>query len=95
MQKIAVILLTFISKKKRFIIIVTLLYKGEIKIVYVCSDLHGCPIEKFKKLLVSVNFSPDDTLYVLGDVIGRDPDGINLLRWMMIQPNMELILESH
>ncbi len=63
--------------------------------VYVCSDLHGYPIEKFKKLLESVNFSSNDTLYVLGDVIDRGPDGIKLLRWMMLQPNVELILGNH
>ncbi len=63
--------------------------------VYVCSDLHGYPIEKFKKLLESVNFSSDDTLYVLGDVIDRGPDGIKLLKWMMLQPNVELILGNH
>lgn len=63
--------------------------------VYVCSDLHGYPIEKFKKLLKSVNFSNDDDLYVLGDVIDRGPDGIKLLKWMMLQPNVELILGNH
>ncbi len=63
--------------------------------VYVCSDLHGYPIEKFKKLLESVNFSSNDTLYVLGDVIDRGPDGIKLLKWMMLQPNVELILGNH
>ncbi len=63
--------------------------------VYVCSDLHGYPIEKFKKLLESVNFSSNDTLYVLGDVIDRGLDGIKLLKWMMLQPNVELILGNH
>ncbi len=63
--------------------------------VYVCSDLHGYPIEKFKKLLESVNFSLNDTLYVLGDVIDRGADGIKLLKWMMLQPNVELILGNH
>ncbi len=63
--------------------------------VYVCSDLHGYSLEKFKELLKSSGFSENDTLYVLGDVIDRGSDGVNLLRWMMIQPNVELILGNH
>lgn len=40
--------------------------------IYVTSDIHGYPFEKFRKMLESVNFSADDFLYVLGDVkIGR------------------------
>ncbi len=62
---------------------------------YVCSDLHGYPFEKFKKLLEKINFSKEDFLYVLGDVIDRGADGIKLLKWMMLQPNVKLILGNH
>ena len=63
--------------------------------IYVTSDLHGYPLEKFKELLEKANFSKDDFLYVLGDVIDRGKDGVKLLRWMMLQPNVELILGNH
>lgn len=63
--------------------------------IYVSSDLHGYPLEKFRKLLEKANFSHDDFLFVLGDVIDRGPDGIKLLQWLMLQPNAELILGNH
>lgn len=42
---------------------------------YVISDLHGYPLEKFKKLLEKADFSGDDFLYILGDVVDRNGDG--------------------
>lgn len=63
---------------------------------YVISDLHGYPLEKFKKLLEKADFSDDDFLYILGDVIDRNGDGgIEMLCWLMNQPNVELILGNH
>lgn len=63
--------------------------------IYVTSDLHGYPLEQIKDMLNRVGFSDDDFLFVLGDVIDRGEDGIKILRWMMSQPNMELILGNH
>lgn len=63
--------------------------------IYVTSDIHGYPFEKFQDLLKKANFSKDDFLFVLGDVIDRGTDGIKILRWMMAQPNVELILGNH
>ena len=63
--------------------------------IYVTSDLYGYPLEKFRKMLSKVGFSDDDFCFVLGDVIDRGEDGIKILRWMMSQPNMELILGNH
>lgn len=63
--------------------------------IYVTSDLHGYPFEKFKEMLASVSFSDDDFLYILGDVIDRGRDGIKILRWIMLQPNVELLLGNH
>ena len=39
------------------------------------SDIHGC-FDKYQKMLRRIDFAPEDTLYVLGDVIDRGPDGI-------------------
>lgn len=63
--------------------------------IYVTSDLHGYPLEKFKALLEKAEFSKDDFLFVLGDVIDRGAEGVKLLHWMMLQPNVELILGNH
>ena len=64
--------------------------------IYVTSDLHGFPLERFQNLLDRADFSDDDYLFVLGDVIDRNGDGgVGLLKWMMLQPNVELILGNH
>lgn len=63
--------------------------------VYVTSDLHGYPLNKFRTLLEKAGFSQNDFLYVLGDVIDRGTDGIVILRWLMAQPNAQLILGNH
>lgn len=63
--------------------------------IYVTSDLHGYPLEKFKALLEKTEFGSDDFCYVLGDVIDRGSEGIKTLRWIMRQPNFELILGNH
>lgn len=60
---------------------------------YVVSDLHGYPLEKFSSLLEKAGFSEDDFFYVLGDVIDCGGDGgIEMLCWMLHQPNVQLIL---
>lgn len=63
---------------------------------YVTSDLHGLPLKELKALLDSVNFSDDDRLYILGDVIDRQNDGgVEILCWLLHQPNVKLILGNH
>ncbi len=63
--------------------------------VYVTSDLHGCAIDVLVSLLQKVNFSDDDFLYILGDVIDRGLYGAELLFWITQQGNMELVLGNH
>lgn len=62
---------------------------------YVCSDLHGFSIDKFKLMLNKVGFNDYDFLWILGDVIDRGTDGIKILKWLMTQPNAQLILGNH
>lgn len=63
---------------------------------YVISDLHGYPIEKLKMLLEKAGFCEDDFLYILGDVIDRNGDGgVGILRWLLSQPNVQLVLGNH
>lgn len=63
--------------------------------IYVASDLHGYPLEKFKDFLASVGFSDNDVLYILGDVIDRGKDGVKILKWIMSKSNVRLILGNH
>lgn len=63
---------------------------------YIISDLHGYPLEKFKKLLAKADFGGDDFLYILGDVIDRNGDGgVAMLQWLMYQPNIQMLLGNH
>ncbi len=63
--------------------------------IYVTSDLHGYSLERFKDFLDKVGFCDDDFLYILGDVIDRGPAGVKILKWLMLQPNVELLLGNH
>ncbi len=64
--------------------------------VYVISDLHGMSLDELKSLLNKADFCEDDFLYILGDVIDRRGDGgVAILRWLMTQPNAQLILGNH
>lgn len=64
--------------------------------IYVTSDLHGLPLNDLKALLKKVNFNENDWLYILGDVIDRKNDGgVEILKWLLEQPNVQLILGNH
>ena len=61
---------------------------------YVMSDLHG-ELDRYNAMLELIQFSADDTLYVLGDVIDRNAHGIEILRDIMRRTNVHLILGNH
>lgn len=64
--------------------------------IFATSDLHGYPLEAFRRLLDKAGFGPEDELYVLGDVIDRHGDGgVETLLWMMDQPNITLLMGNH
>lgn len=46
--------------------------------IYVCSDIHG-NYEKYRALIEKISLRDEDTLYVLGDVIDRGPEGVRIL----------------
>lgn len=62
--------------------------------IYVISDIHGC-YEEYMKLLEKIQFSQEDELYVLGDVVDRGPEPIKVLQDMMLRPNVYPILGNH
>ncbi|MBQ9118962.1 MAG: serine/threonine protein phosphatase [Lachnospiraceae bacterium] len=61
---------------------------------YVMSDLHGL-YKEYLQMLEQIQFSEQDKLYVLGDVIDRGPDGIRLLQDFMQRDNVVLLLGNH
>lgn len=63
--------------------------------IYVTSDLHGCGVEKLRRLLDRAGFAEEDYLFVLGDVIDRGEHGAEMLLWLTRQPNVQLILGNH
>ena len=62
--------------------------------IYVLSDIHGNE-RRFHSVMKQINLQPEDTLYVLGDVIDRHPGGIRLLRRIMAMPNGKMLLGNH
>ena len=62
--------------------------------IYVMSDIHG-ESDLFHAMLEQIDFSESDTLYILGDVIDRGPDGIALLQEIRKTPNMVMLMGSH
>ena len=62
--------------------------------VYCMADLHG-EREFFLQMLEQIHFSESDHLYILGDVIDRGPDGVELLLQIMAYPNMTMLLGNH
>lgn len=61
---------------------------------YTISDIHG-RYDRYTALLECINLRDEDTLYVLGDVIDRGPDGCKILLDMMARPNVLPILGNH
>ena len=47
------------------------------------------PFERFTALLKEVDFSENDFLYVLGDVVDRGREGVRYLLWLKAQKNAE------
>lgn len=61
---------------------------------YVLSDIHGNE-RRFRSVMKQIRLQPEDTLYVLGDVIDRHPGGIRILRQLMKMPNVKMLLGNH
>ena len=62
--------------------------------IYVMADIHGC-YEEYIALLKKIDFSDDDELFVLGDVVDRGPEPIKVLQDMMMRPNVYPVLGNH
>ena len=54
---------------------------------YVISDIHGC-YDQYVNLISKINLKPDDTLYILGDVVDRGPEPMKVLLNMSERANV-------
>ena len=61
---------------------------------YIISDIHGCK-KQYLELLEKINFSVQDQLYILGDVVDRGAESIDVLRYVMKQKNVTYLLGNH
>ena len=62
--------------------------------IYCIADIHG-EYDRFLAMLEKIDFSDNDTLYILGDVIDRGPQGVECLLAIMERPNVKMILGNH
>ncbi len=58
------------------------------------SDIHG-EYEKYSDILKKINFSDNDILYILGDVLDRGPEPIKVLKDMFMRSNVYPIMGNH
>lgn len=61
---------------------------------YVMSDVHGLK-EKYDRMIQELPLRDEDELYVLGDVIDRGNDGIDILLDIMERKNVHMVLGNH
>lgn len=61
---------------------------------YVMSDIHG-DMKRYRSVMSKIKITAEDHLYVLGDVIDREADGIEILIELMAKPNVTVLLGNH
>lgn len=61
---------------------------------YVMSDIHG-EYSKFTEMLSLINFSDNDTLFILGDMVDRGSKPLEVLLDVMSRPNVFAIMGNH
>ena len=61
---------------------------------YCMSDIHG-NYKKYMQMLEKLQFSDNDTFYIIGDIIDRGNRFIKILQDMMLRPNVIPIIGNH
>ena len=61
---------------------------------YVMGDVHGM-YTRFLEMLHTIQFKDSDRLIMIGDVIDRGPNGLDVLERVMNAPNIEMVMGNH
>lgn len=61
---------------------------------YAISDIHGC-YDKYIGMLDRIRLSPDDTLYILGDIVDRGADGVKIILDLAARQNVVSLKGNH
>ncbi|WP_297438677.1 metallophosphoesterase [uncultured Clostridium sp.] len=61
---------------------------------YVVSDIHG-NFNALKRLLKHVKFTEKDTLIINGDILDRGSQILDVIKFVFLVPNVELIMGNH
>ena len=62
--------------------------------IYLMSDVHGCS-SLFFEMLEHISFGISDRMYILGDLVGKGPDSLGLLRCVMEDGRIRLLRGNH
>lgn len=62
--------------------------------IYVTSDIHG-NLDRLKRLIKEIELSKKDTLYIIGDLVDRGEEPIEVIEYVMEKPNIEVIMGNH
>lgn len=61
---------------------------------YVMADLHG-RYDAYMKILEKIQFSEDDMLYIVGDILDRGPNPIKIVLDLIDRPNVVCLAGNH
>jgi len=64
------------------------------KKVYCISDIHN-DLDSFRKMLKRIDFSPEDQMYILGDIFDRGPYPFGVYKEILNHENMFPIMGNH
>jgi serine/threonine protein phosphatase 1 len=61
---------------------------------YAISDIHG-RYDRYERLLKQINFSDEDEMFIIGDVIDRGEGGVRILKDVMHRNNVHMSMGNH
>lgn len=62
---------------------------------YIIGDIHGC-YDTLMQLIEKIQFNPDkDVMYCVGDLVGRGPKPLEVLRYVLQTPSVFHVLGNH
>ncbi len=62
--------------------------------IYATSDIHG-NLDRLKRLIKEIELSKEDVLYIIGDLVDRGEEPIEVIEYIMDKPNIEVIMGNH